>query len=80
MGDTALANCQSLNERHLRNIIKHMSKEKRDELKQKLEEADNSRNNSDILPISSPSQVLDIQDNMEEPEGKEGNTILEAAV
>ena len=62
------------------NIIKNMSKEKRDELKWKLEEEDDSPNNSDIMPISPPFQVLDIQDNMEEPEGTEGNTILEVAV
>ena len=80
MGDTALANRPSLNERHMWNIIKNTSKEKRDELKQKMEEADDSPNNSDIMPISPPSQVLDIQDNMEEPEGEEGNTNLEAAM
>ncbi len=45
-----------------------MSKEKRDELKQKLEKADNSpNNNQDIMPISRPSHILDIQDNNEEP-------------
>jgi hypothetical protein len=32
------------------------------------------------MPISSPSQVLDIQDTIEEPEGEEVNTILEATV
>jgi hypothetical protein len=79
-GDTALANPQSLNERYMQNVIKNMSKEKRDKLKQKLEEADNSPNNSDIMPISSPYQVLDIQDTMEEPEGEEVNTILEVTV
>ena len=80
MGDTALANRQSLNERHMRNIIKSMSKEKRDELKRKLEEADDSPNNLDIMSISTPSHFLDIQDNIEEPEREEGDTILEAAV
>ena len=80
MGDTALANRQSLNERHMRNIIKSMSKEKRDELRRKLEEADDSPSNPDIMPISPPSHVLDIQDSMEESEGKEGKTIHEAAV
>ena len=64
----------------MQSIIKNMSKEKRDELKQKLEEADNSRNNQDITSISPPSHVLDIQDNMEEFKGEEGNTILEVAV
>ena len=63
----------------MQNIIKNMSKEKRDELKRKLE-ADDSPNNPDIMPISPPSHVLDIQDNMEESEGEGGNTILEAAV
>ena len=80
MGDTALANHPSLNERHMRNIIKSMSKEKRDELKQKLEEADDSPSHPVITPISPPSHVLDIQDNMEEHEGEEGNTIHEALV
>jgi hypothetical protein len=32
-GDTALANPQSLNERYMQNVIKNMSKEKRDKLK-----------------------------------------------
>ncbi len=46
----------------------------------KLKEADDSPSNPDIMPISPPSHVLDIQDSMEESEGEEGNTICEAAV
>ena len=65
MGDTALARHQSLIERQMGNIIKNMSKEKRDELKQKLEEADDSPNNSDIMPMSPPTHVLETKDNME---------------
>lgn len=57
-----------------------MSKEKSDELKQKLEEADDSPEHSEIMPSSPPTQVLDAQDNLEEPEGVDGNKILEAAV
>jgi hypothetical protein len=62
------------------NIIKNMSKEKRDELKRKLEEADDSPNNSDIMPMSPPTEVLVSQDNMEEAKGEEDNTIHEAAM
>ena len=80
MGDTALANRQSLNERHMQNIIKSMSKEKRDELKRKLEEADDLPSNPEIMPISPPSHILDTQDNMEEPKGEDNNTILEATM
>ena len=80
MGDTALARYQSLIERQMWNIIKNMSKEKRDELKRKLEEADDSPNNSDIMPMSHLTEVLESQDNMEEAEGEEDNTIYEAAM
>jgi hypothetical protein len=45
-----------------------------------LEEADDSPNNSEIMPFSSPTQVLETQDNMEEPEEEEYNTILETVV
>ena len=51
MGDTALARHQSLIERKMGNIIKNMSKEKRDELKRKLEEADDSPKNLDMDSI-----------------------------
>ena len=64
----------------MQNIIKSMSKEKRDELKRKLEEADDLPSNPEIMPISPPSHILDTQDNMEEPKGEEGNIIREAAV
>ena len=80
MGDTALARHQCLIERQKGNIIKNMSKEKRDELKQKLEEADDSPNNSDIMPMSPLTEVLESQDNMEEAEGEEDNTIHEAVM
>ncbi len=69
--DTALAMHQSLIERQMGNIIKNMSKEKRDHLKQKLEEADDSPNNSDIMRMSPLTEVLESQDNMEEAEGEE---------
>ena len=49
-------------------------------MKQKLEEADDSPEHSEIMPSSPPTQVLDAQDNLEEPEGVDGNKILEAAV
>ena len=51
MGDTALARHQSLIERQIGNVIKNMSKDKRDELKRKLEDADGSPNNVDMLSI-----------------------------
>ena len=67
-------------ERQMGNIIKDMSREKRDELKRKLEDADNSPNNSDIMPMSPLTEVLESQDNMEESKGEEDNTIHEAAM
>jgi hypothetical protein len=48
-----------------------MINEKKDALKQKFEEADDSLENSEVMPISPPAQVLDAQDNLEEPEGEE---------
>ena len=51
MGDTSLARHQSLIERQMGNIIKNMSKEKRDELKRKLEEADDSPKKLDMDSI-----------------------------
>ena len=80
MGDNALARHQYLIERQMGNKIKNMSKEQRDELKQKLEEADDSPNNSNIMPMSPLTEVLESQDNMEEAEGEEDNTIHEAAM
>ena len=80
MRDTTLARHQSLIERQMGNIIKNMSKEKRNELKRKLEEADNSPNNSSIMSMSPPAEVLVSQDNMEEAKGEEDNTIHEAAM
>jgi hypothetical protein len=80
MGDTALARHQSLIERQMGNIIKNMSKEKRDELKRKLEEADDSPNNLDMGSILRPPQVLETQDNLEEPEGEGGNIVFEVAM
>ena len=58
MGDTALARHQSLIERQMGNIVKNMSKDKRDKLKQKLEEADDSPNNVDMLSILQPIPKL----------------------
>ncbi len=52
MGDSAWVMHQSLIERQMGNVIKNMSKEKRDESKQKFEEADDSPENSEIMPIS----------------------------
>ena len=80
MGDTALARHQSLIERQMGNIIKNMSKEKRDEPKRKLEEADDSQNNIDMISILRPPQVLETQDNLEGPEGEGGNILFEAAM
>ena len=80
MGDTALARHQYLIERQMGNIIKNMSKEERDELKQKFEEADDLPNKLDIMPMSPLTEVLESQDNMKEAEGEEDNTIHEAAM
>ena len=51
MGDTTQAKHQSLIERHMGSIIMNMNKDKRDELKRKLEEADDSPNNVDMVSI-----------------------------
>ncbi len=80
MGDTALARHQYLIERQMGNIIKNVIKEKRDELKKKLEEADDSPNNSAIMSMSPPTEVLVSQDNMEEAKREEDNTIHETAM
>jgi hypothetical protein len=82
IGDTALARHQSLIERQMGNIIKNMSKERRNELKRKLEEADadDSPNNSSIMSMIPHAEVLVSQDNMEEAKGEEDNTIHEAAM
>lgn len=78
MGDTALMRHQSLIERPLGNIVENIIKEKRDKLKQKLVEAHDSPNHLEIMTVSPPTQVLDAQYNLEDPEGEEDNTILEA--
>ena len=80
MGDTALARHQSLIERQMGNIIKNMSKDKRDELKWKLEDADDSPNNVDIVSILQPLQVHETQDNLEDPEGGEYSNMLEVSL
>ena len=80
MGDTALARHQSLIERQMGNIIKNMSKEKRDELKRKLEDIDDSPDKSQIKPTLPPPKVVKTQDNLEEPSGGEINEILEASI
>ena len=80
MGDTALARHQGLIERQMGNIIKCMSNQQRDELKQKLEETENSHNNSDIKPILHPPLFLETQDNLDEPKEEEDNIMLEVAM
>jgi hypothetical protein len=45
-----------------------------------IEAKDDSPNNLEIMPISPLTQVLKTQDNMEEPEGEEYSTILDATV
>jgi hypothetical protein len=85
MGDTALAPHQCLIERQMGNIIKNMSKEKekRDDLKQKLEkleEADDPPENSHVMRNLPPSHILVKQDNLEDPEGRKDSNILEAAM
>jgi hypothetical protein len=62
------------------NIIKNMSKDKRGKLKRKLEEADNSPNNVDMVSILRPPQVRETQDNLEDPEGGEYSNMLEASL
>ena len=80
MGDTALARHQSLIERQMWNIIRNMSKEKRNEFKRKLEEADNSPNYSSIMSMSPPAKVFVSQDNMEEANGEEANKIHDSVM
>ena len=80
MGHTALARHRSLIEMQMRNIIKNMSKDKRDKLKQKLEEADGLLNIVDMVSILRPPQVCKTQDNLEDPEGGEYSNMLEAAM
>jgi hypothetical protein len=80
MGDTASARHQSLIERQMGNIIKNVSKDERDELKRKLEEADDSLNNVDMVSILRPPQVRETQDNLEDPDGGEDSNMLEAAM
>ena len=46
----------------------------------KLEEADNSPNNVDMVSILQPPQVRETQDNLEDPEGGEDSNMLEADV
>jgi len=62
------------------NIIKNMSKKKRDELKRKLEDVDDSPDKSQITPILPPPKVLKTQDNLEEPSRGQDNETLEAAM
>ena len=58
------------------NTIKNMSKEKRDELKRKLEDVGDSTDKSQITPTLPPPKVVKTQDNFEEPSGGESNEIL----
>ena len=80
MGDTALARHQSLIERQMGNIIKNMSKEKRDELKWKLEDVHDSPDKSQINPTLPPPKVVKTQDNLEDPEGGEYSNMPEASM
>jgi hypothetical protein len=66
----ALAGPQSLSPRQIGNIIKNVSKEKREELKRKLE-AGNSPDNSNMVHILSPPKVLDTQTLWRSPKEKE---------
>ena len=75
-----MARHKSLIERQMCNSIKNMSKEKRNDLKQKLEEADDSPDYSYTMPFLPPPQVLETQDILEEPEGEGDNIMLEAAM
>ncbi len=62
------------------NIIKDMSLDKREELKRKLQDADNSQYNVDVVSILRPPQVCETQDNLENPEGREDSNMLEASM
>jgi len=64
----------------MRNTIKNMSKDKKDELKRKWEYAIDSPNNVDMVSILQPSQVHETQDNLEDPERGEYSNMLEAAM
>ena len=80
MGDTALARHQSLIERQMGNIVKNMGKEKRDKLKRKLEEAKDSPNNLDSMPIVPPPKILETQENLEDPEREGSNIMFETEI
>jgi len=54
-----LSKHQSLNENQKRNHIKDMSKKKTDELKQKLEETEDTPNISDMVSILPPPKVIE---------------------
>jgi hypothetical protein len=77
MWDTALARHKSLIERQMCNSIKSMSKAKRNDLKWKLEEADDSPDHSYTAPILPPPQVLETQG---KPKGVGDNVMLETAI
>ena len=62
------------------NIIKKMRLDKRDELKRKLEDADDPPNNVNMVSILQPPQVRETQDNLEDPEGQEDSNMLEASM
>ena len=65
------------------NIIENMSKEKRDDLKRKLEmleKKDDVPENSHVMRNLPPSHILVKQDNLEDPEGQKDSSILEASV
>ncbi len=70
---------QSLNEYQERNVIKNMSKKKTDELKWKLEEAEDSLNIS-IVSILPPPKVIEKQVKLEDLTGEGVNIVFEMTV
>ena len=80
MRDTPLVRHQSLIERQMGNIVKNISKEKRDELKQKLEDVDDSPDKLQITHILPPPKILKKQDKLEERSGRQDNEMLEVAM
>ena len=59
------------------NIINRLSKQKRDKSKQKLEEVEDSPQNSLTMPMLPPSPILETHDSLGEPKEEGDNTIFE---
>ncbi len=57
-----------------------MSKKKTDELKQKLEEAEDAPNIPDMVSLLTPPKVIEKQDRSGQPKGERVNIVFEAAV